>query len=212
MKRYSKMILLTLIITIFLTKPVISQDTEQITDIKVKKNVIEVTNSGWILIDLEITNLGDIPLYEIEIYEYYIELFDIGKNITIIYNEVQVLEKMPSASGGQFILPIYQIEQLQSNEVLKIRYWTRSFESGDFRIPQSLVWYSFDYNDNNLRQNMYSNGLIVHIRSDIENIVTDIFPYVMAGLTFVTAIIVLRYIRKNFGSIITERKKPGIFR
>lgn len=212
MKRYSKIILLTLIIAIFLIKPIPAQDIEQITNINVKKSVLEVTSSGWILIDLEIKNLGEIPLYEIEIYGYYNALFDIGENITIIYDDISILEKMPTSSAGQFILSIYQVEQFESNQVLKIRYWTRSLESGDFRVPQSLVWYSFDDNNNKFRQNMYSNGLIVHVRSEAENIVIDIFPYIIAGLTFLTALIVLRYIRKNFSKIVTERKKPGIFK
>lgn len=212
MKRYSKICVTILFIMFFIIKISSAQEIEQLSDINVKKSVLDVTDLGWILIDVEIKNRGEKPIYEIEIYEYYNVLFDIGENITIIYGNTSTMLRMPSTSGGQIILPISQVEKLETNEIIKIRYWARSFESGDFHIPQSLVWYSFDYNENAIRQNMYSNGLLVHIRSYAENLTRDILPYVISGGTFVISILVLRYIRKNFRNIEIKKQKPGIFR
>jgi len=212
MKKYSKICVTILFIMFFIIKISSAQETEQLTDINVKKNVLEVTDSGWILINVEITNRGEKQIYEIEISEYYNVLFDIGENITIIYGNTSTMLTMPSTSGGQIIIPINQVKKLETNEVIKIRYWTRSFKSGDFHIPQSLVWYSFDYNENALRQNMYSNGLLVHIRSYAENLTREILPYIISGGTFVISILVIRYIRNNFRNIEIKKKKPGIFR
>lgn len=212
MKKYSKICVTILFIMFFIIKISSAQEIEQLTDINVKKNVLEVTDSGWILINVEITNRGEKPIYEIEINEYYNVLFDIGENITIIYGNTSTMLKMPSTSGGQIIISINQVKKLETNEIIKIRYWTRSFKSGDFLIPYSQVWYSFDHNENTLRQNMYSNGLLVHIRSYAENLTREILPYIISGGTFVISILVIRYIRNNFRNIEIKKKKPGIFR
>jgi len=174
--------------------------------------VIEVTDLGWILTELEVTNNAESPMFKIEIYEYFNELFELGDNITIISGDILVTNTMPAASGGQFILQLHFPQQLESNETFKIRYWTRSQKSGDFQVPQSLIWYSFNYQGNEIRQNIYSNGRIVHIRSYIESIVEDTFPYIIAGVTFVTTLLLLRYIRKNLGNVVEKKEKPRIFR
>jgi hypothetical protein len=212
MKKHLVLIAPILFFIILLLALVSAQEIEQITDVDAQKRIIEVTDSGWILTELEVTNNAELPMFEIEIYEYFNELFELGDNITIISGDIEVLNTMPTASGGQFILQLHFPQQLESNETFKIRYWTRSHNSGDFQVPQSLIWYSFDYQGNKIRQNVYSNGRIVHIRSYAESVVEDTFPYIIAGITFVITILVLRYIRKNFGNVVEKKEKPRIFR
>ena len=99
---------------ILLLALVSAQKIEQITDVDVQKRVIEVTDSGWILTELEVSNNAELPMFEIEIYEYFNELFELGDNITIISGDIEELNTIPPASNGQFILQLQFPLQLES--------------------------------------------------------------------------------------------------
>ncbi len=139
-----------------------AQESASLAEVVARKSVVEVTDSGWVLTRLEVRNNGSVPVFRLEIYEYYNSNFILGDNFTLKYRDKETVRRISSASGGQFIVSITDPEQLQAGESLEILYWSRSLASGDFQVPNSLVWYSFNYEENLIRLNVLSDGRLVH--------------------------------------------------
>ncbi|MFQ6134552.1 MAG: hypothetical protein ACE5KU_01900 [Nitrososphaerales archaeon] len=212
MKRFRNLLAVVSFIGLLSTSLVSAQERDLLADVVARKSVMEVTDSGWILTRLEITNNSSVPVFRIEIYEYYNPSFVLGDNFTVKYGDKDVIRGIPSASGGQFIIQINDPEQLEAGESLEIRYWSRSLASGDFQVPTSVVWYSFDYEGNLIRTNVFSNGLLVHVKGELERTVDQALPYVISGVAFVITLIVLDYMRRNLRGTVKKVKEKRLFR
>ncbi len=189
-----------------------AQEGERLGSVSVRKSVAKVTDAGWILTNLEVKNNGSIPIFRIEIYEYYNAVFLLGENVTVKHGNKEYMGSIPVASAGQFILQIAEPAELNVEETLSIRYWSRSAESGDFQVPTSLVWYSYSYGGNLLRTNIYSNGLLVHVKGELEQTVDRVLPYMIAAAVFVVTLFVLNYMRRNLRNAVVKIGEKRLFR
>ncbi len=201
----------SIIIGIFIA-PASAQADEKLGTITARKSVVTVTDDGWVLTRLEVKNNGSVPVFKIEIFEYYNPAFTLGKNVTIRYNSIERIQSVPTASGGQFILEISEPSQLEPGQAFDIQYWSHSEKSGDFQIPTSIVWYSFSFKGNLLRQNMFSNGLLTHVKGQLEQAIDQILPYAVSIAAFTATLLVLDYMRRNLRKPSQRIKEKRLFR
>ncbi|MCL4436105.1 MAG: hypothetical protein M1503_00270 [Thaumarchaeota archaeon] len=212
MRKITAFLTIVSIIVCVFTAPVLAQTDEKLGTITVRKSVVKVTDDGWILTHLEVKNNGSVPIFKIEIYEYYNSAFTLGKNVTIEYNGTKRVQSIPAASGGQFILEIGEPSQLEPSKTVDIHYWSRSEKSGDFQIPTSIVWYSFSFKGNLLRQNMFSNGLLTHVKGQMEQTIDTILPYAVSIAAFTATLLVLDYMRRNLREPSQRIKEKRLFK
>jgi hypothetical protein len=90
--------------------------------------------------------------------------------------------------------------------------WSRSEKRGDFQIPTSIVWYSFSFKGNLLRQNVFSNGLLAHIKGQLEQAIDRILPYAISIIIFAVTLLVLNYMRRNLRSRSQRINEKRLFR
>jgi len=212
MRKITALLTISSIIICIFAAPVSAQSDEKLGTVAARKSVVTVTDDGWILTQLEVKNNGSVPVFKIEIYEYYNSAFTLGKNVTIKYNGVEHVQGIPATSGGQFILEVNDPSQLEPGQSFYIQYWSRSEKSGDFQIPTSIVWYSFSFKGNLLRQNMFSNGLLTHVKGQLEQAIDQILPYAVSIAAFTATLLVLDYMRRNLRKPSQRIKEKRLFR
>ncbi|MBI2936862.1 MAG: hypothetical protein HYY22_01515 [Thaumarchaeota archaeon] len=212
MRKITALLTIASIIIYIFTALVSAQIDEKLGTIAARKSVVKVTDDGWILTQLEVKNNGSVPVFKIEIYEYYNPAFTLGKNVTIEYNGIERVQSIPAASGGQFILEINEPSKIEPGQSFTIHYWSRSEKSGDFQIPTSIVWYSFTFKENLLRQNIFSNGLLTHVKGQLEQAIDQILPYAVSIAAFTATLLVLDYMRRNLRKPSQRIKDKRLFR
>ena len=214
MLRRKSLLLSVVICSIMLsyTVLVLAQDETMLADVIARKSVVKVTDLGWILTKLEIINNGSVPVFTLEIYEYYNPGFTLGDNLTIKYVNTVTTKEISGNYAGQIIIPIIHPVQLKAGESLEVMYWCRSHASGDFQIPASLVWYSFNYGENLIRTNILTGGLIVHVKSGLEQALDQALPYLISSVVFIITLIVLDYMRRNLRKAVSKVNEQKLFR
>jgi len=203
----SAILLLLTMPTIFAVAQV---EKPQLGTIQVTKSIAKTTLDNQVTLLVTVLNNGTIPVFDIEVYEYLNPSLQAHGNATITQPSGQ--SQIPISGGTvatavQVIIDPPPPNTLSPRQQLTIEYTQRAPDSGDFRIPASLAWYSFQRGGTTIRLNIYSNGLILHVPNGIEKAVAIIYPYVLAATGLVVTVTILIWARDK----LSNSKKRRLF-
>ena len=178
-------------------------DSPQIGTLKISKKVTDLDTDGSVEITVEIHNNSTVPIYELEVFEYYPPEFVLPASASIAHESFvgsagipPRLETGVTGAQAQFIVTFPPSEVLLPGETATLSYRAQAPSTGNFQIPTSLIWYSYTYSQTLVRSNVYSNGLLVHIPNEFELAANSAIPYAVAIMTFGGTVAVFLKIRK----------------
>jgi hypothetical protein len=192
-----------LAILILRPTPVVAQDDAGLGKISVSKSASY--SGGKIVISLQISNIGQVPVSQLSLNEYFNKEFTVPERANLKYAGRTTEVLLGLGAGGlvsQAIVDISPEISLAPGEQIELQYEMVSSKVGDFLIPTTLVSYSFAYGKSLITTNIYSNGLLVHIPSAFELAVQGIIPYGVSSGSGVVIFVVLHQMYKYL------REKP----
>ncbi len=190
------------------TIPVHAATSPAVGTIKVMKSVPGVSLSDEISVVLTIQNNGTVPVFDLQVYEYMNANLPVKGGITIEgQSRESVVQVAPGGltSVAQVIVDPPPPNTLMPGEKITLKYTQVAPKPGDFQIPTSLVWYSYNYGGSIIRLSVYSNGLLVHVLNYAEKAAFQIYPYILSAATFSSTMMILLWARRKLA-----RLKRGI--
>ncbi|MBI2183722.1 MAG: hypothetical protein HYU39_02055 [Thaumarchaeota archaeon] len=178
---------------------VLGQEEPRVT-IQVSKSVPSVTTQGRVLTALAIKNNSTEEIFGIEVQEYFNTAFILEGNVTVRSKDQTLIYQIGRPSVNQFILPFGS--RVSPGETVGLEYWSNTITSGDFQVPASLVFFTYQSGSGPLRKSIYSNALLVHIPTAFERAATELIPYFVSVASVVItsmAILNLRRTLKFYG-------------
>jgi hypothetical protein len=186
---------LTLVLSVLLHSLWEVSAQEELGSLHVTKKARVVTDQKWVITALTITNNSSVPVFDVEVFEYFNTNFTLAGNATWRFRDEVFLTPLGRPVLGQFIISFHRA--LGPGDTLTLEYASLAPRSGDFRILPSLVWFSHFYGLSELRSNIYSNGLLVRIPSSLELAVTGGIPYIISVASGVVTFFALYNLRKH---------------